>query len=213
MWRGIPRRSWTLTEAGQELGDGHAWGRFFSARERAFLIAFCDRLIPGCAAGPGAISAGVPQFIDRHMATPYAKGELWYRQGPFIETLPLFGYQGPLSLRQLLRAGIGAVEDHCQRCFGCAFAGLSTAEQEHMMRRIERGEVEFATTDPVRFFALLLAETRIGYFSDPVHGANRAMGSWAMIGYPGYPADYRAAIRERELPYGADPRSVAMAGQ
>lgn len=202
-----------MHDPSQVRSEAGGWGSFFSAQERAFLVAFCDRLIPDSALGPGAVRAGVPQFIDRHMATPYARGEQWYRQGPFVEALPHFGYQGPLSLRDMLREGIREVEEHCQRSFGRTFPGLTDPQQEGVMRQLESGELSFGAIAAARFFAALLAETRIGYFSDPIHGTNADMGSWAMIGYPGYPADYRQAIRERSAPYGAAPQSISEAGR
>jgi gluconate 2-dehydrogenase gamma chain len=193
--------------------DEQSWGSFFSRQEREFLIAICDRLIPDSTLGPGAIRAGVPQFIDRHMATPYARGDQWYRQGPFTDASHLLGYQGPMSLSQILREGIRETEEYCQRSRGRAFAEFSLPEMEEVIRQLERGELDFATIESSRFFAMLLAEVRIGYFSDPIHGANADMGSWAMIGYPGYPVDYREAIRERAEPHDARPRSIAEAGR
>src|ERR1700744_2036409 len=68
---------------------------FFNAAEWAFIQAACDQLIPADNIGPSASQAGVPEFIDRHMQTPYASGDLWYMQGPFIGAAPQFGYQGP----------------------------------------------------------------------------------------------------------------------
>jgi hypothetical protein len=80
--------------------------RFFSAAEWAFIEAACDRLIPADDIGPSASQAGVPEFIDRHMQTPYAAGDIWYMQGPFVEAAPQFGYQGRLPVRDILRVGI-----------------------------------------------------------------------------------------------------------
>ena len=79
---------------------------FFNAAEWAFLLAACDRLIPADNIGPSAGEAGVPEFIDRHMQTPYASGDIWYMQGPFVEAAPQFGYQGRLPVRDMLRVGI-----------------------------------------------------------------------------------------------------------
>lgn len=194
-------------------GPAFPWGRFFTAAERVFMIAICDRLIPASALGPGAIQTGIPQFIDRHMASPYALGELWYRQGPFIEASKLFGYQGPLSLSQILREGIRETDEHCRCSYRSLFAQLTVAEQETVMRQLEGGELQFRAIDSARFFTMLLAEVRMGYFADPVHGANIDMGSWEMIGYPGFPGDYREAIRERAKPYAGRTQSLSEAGR
>jgi len=60
--------------------------KFFTAEEWTFLWAAVDRLIPPDAEGPGAVEAGVPEFIDRQMDTPYAQGALWYVKSRAITT-------------------------------------------------------------------------------------------------------------------------------
>jgi gluconate 2-dehydrogenase gamma chain len=51
---------------------------FFDTKEWAFIHAAVDRLIPADSEGPRGVEAGVPEFIDRQMDTPYAHGALWY---------------------------------------------------------------------------------------------------------------------------------------
>ncbi len=46
--------------------------QFFNDREWAFINAAVARLIPADELGPGAKEAGVPEFIDRQLNTPYA---------------------------------------------------------------------------------------------------------------------------------------------
>src|ERR1700684_2404290 len=86
--------------------------RFFTPDEWSFVVAVCDRLIPTDEVGPGAVDLGVPEFLDRHMQTPYASGAIWYMQGPFLEAAPEFGYQGRLTLREILRVGIAEMDAH-----------------------------------------------------------------------------------------------------
>ena len=43
---------------------------YFTAEEWAFINAAVAQLIPADAQGPGAIEAGVPEYIDRQMNTP-----------------------------------------------------------------------------------------------------------------------------------------------
>ena len=45
---------------------------YFTAPEWAFVQAAVDHLIPSDQYGPGALEAGVPEFIDRQMETPTA---------------------------------------------------------------------------------------------------------------------------------------------
>ena len=116
---------------------------FFNAAEWAFILAACDRLIPADNIGPGALQAGVPEFIDRHMQTPYASGDIWYMQGPFIEAAPQFGYQGRLPLRDILRVGIKGIDAQCVKQYsGTSFAQLERKDQEALLKSAEAGKLE-----------------------------------------------------------------------
>ena len=190
-------------QSGSEQSPSGYTPTFFTAAEWAFLHAACDRLIPSDALGPGALDLNVPEFLDRHMQTPYAAGDMWYRKGPFFDAPPEFGYQGGLSLRELLRAGIAATDRHCRQAHdGRSFAELAPDEQDALLAALERGAVALDGVPSKSFFTYLLAEVRAGYFSDPVHGGNRDKGAWKMIGYPGMAADYREWIGVRDRPYG-----------
>lgn len=183
---------------------------FFTPEEWAFLIAACDRLIPSDHVGPGAVELGVPEFLDRHMQTPYANGGIWYMQGPFLEAAPEFGYQGRLNLRETLRIGIKAMDASCRKSFsGKAFAELSPAQQEDLLKSAESGKLALEDISSKLFFGNLLNEVRNGYFADPSHGGNKNMGAWKMIGYPGMRADYMDWITVRDKPYPLPPVDLA----
>ncbi|MFM0007380.1 gluconate 2-dehydrogenase subunit 3 family protein, partial [Paraburkholderia dipogonis] len=66
--------------SGPQASGADYKSHFFDAKEWAFIHAAVDRLIPSDSEGPGAVEAGVPEFIDRQMETPYAHGALWYMQ-------------------------------------------------------------------------------------------------------------------------------------
>ena len=184
--------------------------RFFTASEWAFIVAVCDRLIPADEIGPGAVELGVPEFLDRHMQTPYASGAIWYMQGPFLEAAPQFGYQGRLALREILRAGIADMAAHCTKAFaGKAFSELAAAEQERVLEAAEAGSLPFDNISSKVFFTYLLGEVRNGYFADPLYGGNKGMGSWKMIGYPGARADYMDWVTVRDKPYPLPPVDLA----
>jgi gluconate 2-dehydrogenase gamma chain len=179
---------------------------FFSASEWSFILAACDRLIPVDDIGPSAGQAGVPEFIDRHMQTPYASGDIWYMQGPFIEAAPQFGYQGRLPVRDILRVGIKAIDTHCmQHSSGKTFAQLARAEQETLLKEAESGKLELENISAKEFFNQLLNETRMGYFCDPKYGGNKNMAAWKMIGYPGARADFSNWVEVRDKPYPMPP--------
>jgi gluconate 2-dehydrogenase gamma chain len=179
---------------------------FFKAIEWSFLLAACDRLIPADDIGPSAIAAGVPEFIDRHMQTPYASGDIWYMQGPFLEAAPQFGYQGRLPVRDILRVGMNSIDAYCQKKFnGKVFAQIEHAEQESLLKAAEAGKLELENISAKEFFNQLLNETRMGYFCDPKHGGNKNMAAWKMIGYPGTRADYTNWVEVRDKPYPLPP--------
>jgi gluconate 2-dehydrogenase gamma chain len=183
---------------------------FLNATEWTFILAACDRLIPADNIGPGALQAGVPEFIDRHMQTPYASGDIWYMQGPFIEAEPQFGYQGRLPVRDILRVGIKAIDEYCRRQYGGkTFAALEHAEQETLLKAAESGKLALENISAKEFFGQLLNETRMGYFCDPKHGGNKNMAAWKMIGYPGMRADYINWVEVRDKPYPLPPVDLA----
>ncbi|ARO15298.1 gluconate 2-dehydrogenase gamma chain [Ketogulonicigenium robustum] len=175
---------------------------FFSADEITFLTAAVDRLIPSDDVGPGAVELGVVEFLDRHMQTSYAQGGIWYMMGPFQDDVePEFGYQGRLNIRDMLRAGIKDTDDWCVSNHGQKFADLSHEDQEAVLTGLEKREITLENV-PVRYFwQHLRDETRYGYFADPIHGGNKNMGSWKMIGYPGMRADYTDWVEKRDTPY------------
>lgn len=179
---------------------------FFNAAEWAFITAACDRLIPSDDTGPGAVESGVPEFLDRHMQTPYAAGAIWYMQGPFLEAPSEFGYQGKLALRDILKVGIDAFDAHCRSQFdGKTFAQLSHEQQETLLKAAEGGKLELDAISSKLFFSNLLGEVKNGYFADPKYGANKDMGAWKMIGYPGMRADYIDWIGVRDKGYPLPP--------
>lgn len=186
---------------------------FFDGDEWRFLEAACERLIPRDEHGPGAVESGVPEFIDRHMQTPYAAGDIWYMQGPYrLDAPSTFGYQGRLALRDILRVGIAGTNRHCRAGFGDrAFAQLGAPDQDATLTALETGKVGLDGISATLFFGYLLSETRNGYFADPSHGGNRDMRGWKMIGYPGVRADYLDWVTVRDRPYPIGP--VDMAGR
>ncbi|WP_220790093.1 gluconate 2-dehydrogenase subunit 3 family protein [Gluconacetobacter tumulisoli] len=177
---------------------------FFTQAEWHFLNAACDCLIPPDHIGPGAVQAGVPQYIDRQMATPWAAGAEWYMQAPFFDAKPEFGYQSRLTPRQQYRLGIRAIDQACRQEAGSPFADMPAEHQVDILRRIESGAITSPDLSLRLFFtSFLLANTREGYFCDPMYGGNRGMEAWAMIGHPGARADYLDWVgRDGPYPYG-----------
>ena len=165
---------------------------FFTADERAFIEAAVSRLIPNDTVGPGAVEAGVPFFLDRQLAGPFGRGDHYFLGGPWPKGAPEQGYQSRFSPAQLYRAAIGAIDKYVGDNFsGAAFAKLTAADQDKVLRGLEAGAIRLSGgVDAKPFFAMLLQNTKEGYFSDPIYGGNKDMAAWKMIGFPGAHYDY-----------------------
>jgi gluconate 2-dehydrogenase gamma chain len=136
------------------------------------------------------------------MQTPYANGAIWYMQGPYLDAKPQFGYQGRQTLKEIIRTGIAAFDAHCKAGFaGKSFKDLPHGQQEALLRDAESGKLELKDASSRLFFRNLLAEVRNGYFCDPVHGGNKGMAAWKMIGYPGMRGDYLDWVEVRDKAY------------
>ncbi len=175
---------------------------FLNAAEWRFINAAVARLIPADDVGPGAVEAGVPEFIDRQLDGAWGHGALFYTQGPFHETSPLFGYQGALLPRDLYRTVIAATDNWCkQQRGGKLFAELDAAAQDEVLHGLEGGSITFEGSQARDFFAFLLANTKEGYFADPIHGGNKKGASWTMIGFPGARADFMDWVQRPGVAY------------
>lgn len=177
--------------------------------EAAFLRAAADTIIPADELSPEASACGVIEFIDCALAGDWGKGARLYRGGPIVKGKPEHGYQLGLAPREFFRAGIDAAEAWAlsdkERCF----ASLTVPEREEALAAMETGKAVFAQFDAKAFFEALLAIVMEGFFADPIHGGNRDLAGWKMVGYPGQPADYRAAIATaRGKRYPAKPRGI-----
>lgn len=179
---------------------------YFNAGEWAFIHAAVGRLIPPEGAGPGAVDAGVPEFIDRQMELPYGHGAYFYLKGPFLnDAPPTLGYQLRYTPREIYRLGIAEANSMTQKSQGKDFAQLASADQDRALATMERGEADFGSVPATVFFSQLLTNTREGYFADPLYGGNRGLVAWKWIGFPGARADFTDWIDQagRRYPFGA----------
>jgi gluconate 2-dehydrogenase gamma chain len=180
-----------------------------SDAEAAFLKAAADTIIPTDPLSPSASDCGVIDFIDCELAGPYGEGARLYRDGPVVNGKPEHGYQLDLTPREFFRRGICATDAWAQARFGDCFAALEDAQRQAALVEIESGKARFDNFDARDFFEALLAIVMEGFFADPYYGGNRDLAGWKMIGYPGLPADYQAAMeRYRGKRYPAKPRSI-----
>ncbi|MFT3814951.1 MAG: gluconate 2-dehydrogenase subunit 3 family protein [Acidovorax sp.] len=183
---------------------------FFTQDEWAFIHKAVALLIPNDDMGPGAVEAGVPEFIDRQMETPYGHGKLWYMQGPFRpESPPELGYQTNMAPRDIYRHGMAACDAWCkQQHGGKGFAALDDDTRLQVLKDMEAGKAKFENMSAKLFFSTLLANTKEGFFADPMYGGNKGMTGWKQIGFPGARADFMDWIDQPNKPYPYGPVSI-----
>jgi hypothetical protein len=127
--------------------------------QRDTLRALIDRLIPADDF-PSGWEAGVGDYLDRQFA-------------------------GDLShLLDTYRAGLDALDVESSATAGASFAGLGPDAQDHLLRRVESGDVATDwSVDPAAFFRAVAEHAAEGYYADPGNGGNRDGVSWRMIGF------------------------------
>jgi len=140
--------------------------KFFTAEEALIVEAATSRIFPTDESGPGAAEAGVTVYIDRQLAGPYGRDRYRFTQAPFVEGSREQGYQGASNPRQIYRAALKGLVD---------LPRLEGAQQDLRLRAIEN----------TPFFGLLRQHTLEGMFCDPMHGGNRDLIGWQLIGFPG----------------------------
>ena len=180
---------------GQPPYYGTQEDNFFTAEERATTAVICARLIPSDEDGPGATEADVISFLDRQMAGFYGRGQHWYMEGPFAEGTATQGYQSEHPPAQLYRYALAELDNYCRDRHDAAFAGLSEAQQDEILKGMDEEEITFEGVSAKAFFDLILKNTIEGYFADPIYGGNRDMVAWQYVRFPGTRYDYRDFVK------------------
>ncbi|HEX2199337.1 MAG TPA: gluconate 2-dehydrogenase subunit 3 family protein [Burkholderiales bacterium] len=173
---------------------------FFNAREAAFIEAAVARLIPKDELGPGALEAGVPQFIDRQLAGAWGAGERLYRSGPWRQGTPSQGYQLPFTPAELFRNALRGIDP--------GFAKMPPEKQDEYLKTLEKEKRDLGGVPSDAFFEALLEATVEGFFADPVYGGNHDMAGWKLIGFPGAYANYYELVDRHNVRFSAPPMSL-----
>ncbi|MFC3024399.1 gluconate 2-dehydrogenase subunit 3 family protein [Vibrio zhugei] len=182
---------------------------FFNSDEWSFILTAVDQLIPADEYGPSAIETHVPIFIDRQMQGNFGKAADWYMEPPFApHSPPELGYQSPLTPADTYRHGIKATNQYCVKTFGTVFSKLPAQQQVQVLTDLQHGEIQFNDVSASQFFAFLLQNTKEGYFADPIHGGNKGMASWKMIGFPGARASFKTWVNYPNATYPLGPVSI-----
>src|SRR5579859_3818536 len=165
--------------------------RFFTEEEALAIAAAAARIFPSDESGPGANEAGVVIYIDRQLASAYGRDYYRYIQPPFEPGVPEQGYQGKETPREIYRAGLKTLG---------GFHLLAPTEQDAKLHQIEN----------TPFFSLLRTHTIEGMFSDPMHGGNRDLIGWQLLGFPGPRLGYYDDVdRHYGEPFRPKPASLA----
>jgi gluconate 2-dehydrogenase gamma chain len=196
----------TGTVKGQSQPQVYTW---LTQPEIAFIEAAVARLIPADELGPGAKEAGVSYFIDQQLAGAYGTMAKNYRQGPWPEGTPQQGYQSRLTPQEVYRAAIKEVDDFCVSRFKKPFHEIEDKEKDQTLAELEAGKIALQAVSGSFFFNLMLANTFEGFFADPIYGGNRDKVGWKLVGFPGVAAAYTDHIDKYNVPYNAEPVSIA----
>ncbi len=185
---------------------------FFNIHEASTVDALVSRILPGDADDPGAHEAGVVFYIDRALGGANLGYTLkTYTQGPFpitseapvpvesssarygYDAVPIspeqisrYGYQSVLSPQELYRRGLESVDAYAQSQHQKNFVDLSAEQQDQILTDMNEDKATgFEGPNGKAFFTQLRNDTIEGMFGDPMHGGNRDMVGWKLIGYPG----------------------------
>jgi gluconate 2-dehydrogenase gamma chain len=183
---------------------------YLNARERRFIAAACARIIPKDELGPGAVEAGVPDFIDRQLAGPFGQANTWYMQGPWAKGTEEQGYQLKFTPAEVYRHAIRNIDDYATKQHGKPFADLGADDQDKILGELEKDSVELPDVPAKTFFTILLANVTEGFFADPMYGGNKDFIGWKLIGFPGPRYNYVDEIEQYGKPYTLPPVSLKL---
>ena len=205
--------------------------------QAAIIAAAAARIIPTDDLGPGASEAGVVYFIDRQLSSEYGFRGIRYVAGPYAtEPESTQGDQSKLSYRERYRLGIKSMDEYAIQKFQSGFVSLTPEQQDEILTDFQNGRPSgfggnVYTTVPYQgavapatvevlspgqvsqsaqaFFSMLRTHVLAGFFADPIHGGNRDMVGWRMIGYPGAQAGYQNEIANYGQPFTGEPMGLA----
>jgi hypothetical protein len=152
----------------------------------ATLSALLDRLFPADDGTPGALEIGAADYLLQALDGAYAH---------------LRGAYGP---------ALDALDRAAHDSFGRGFAALAPEARDTLIDRLERCQLGTLTASEAQeFFELVWLHLREGLFCDPVHGGNRDMLGWRLIGFLGAQYGYTAEEQQLDVQIQREPRSVA----
>ena len=135
---------------------------FFNHDDAATMSALTERLMPGATDMPGAIEAGVLNYIDLALSGAYADQQEFYRRG------------------------LAQLDAYCHGKYNKAFRELGAAQQDEALTALDEGKAAGFTWPTAQgFFNTLRTHTMEGMFADPIYGGNKDFAGWKLVGFPG----------------------------
>lgn len=190
----LPASAWLAAAVGPQPISRHPPASpylFFDAAEARFIEAACERLIPADASVPGALGAGVPRYLDQHLAGAWGAGEGSYRNGPWQPGTPADGQPSRFTPAELFRTALSAARRDLRKrgapgtSYGAPFDAWPAASQDSYLQLLAAGAINLDGVPSTVFFQMLLSMTVEGFFSDPRYGSTRDRVAWPMHGFPG----------------------------
>jgi len=129
--------------------------RALTADEADTLASLCNQIIPEDQ-DPGAVSAGVVNYIDVQLSSRLKR------------------------MKKIYRVGLAQLNNLSSERYGKKFAGLSDQQQMEFLTTID-GAKTSTDASLYKFFRIVVEHTMQGFYGDPRHGGNRNRASWAML--------------------------------
>jgi hypothetical protein len=153
--------------------------------ETATLSALLDGMFPADGLGPSALEIGVLDYLLDALAGVYRGAAPAYRRA------------------------LAALDDLARREQGRPFAQLTNPRRDAIVARLDAGQLERSGIEGFAgFFDLVWRHLREGLFADPVHGGNRDMQGWRLIGFPGAQTGYTQEEQQVGTRIAREPRGV-----
>jgi gluconate 2-dehydrogenase gamma chain len=137
----------------QALVSSH---KTFTDDEWATLSAAVDRVLPKDE-DPGALEAGVPEYIDRMLQTPAME-----------------------QMRKNFLPGLAALERRAQKMFKTSFSEATAAQKDELLTLFKNSP---EGSGEARWYEMLVVLTLEGFLGDPSYGGNRGEVGWKLVGF------------------------------
>ena len=135
--------------------------KFLTIDEGKTLAFICEQIIPEDDF-PGAVKAGVLNYIDNRLSSKYR------------------------DLKESYRNGLASVEKSCNKINGKNFSELSWDEQTGFLTRMEKNQLDdenWKDQKSSAFFEMVRKHTIEGYFGHPRYGGNKDFAGYRLLNY------------------------------